>query len=187
MAKTFWAEISFLSPSESLLFTNQAFFLEFCPVSFHLGFLIHFGESRFEVCLNICPYAVCSTIYQVCRPNYALSCISYPLLKIFIFKVEAKVTFFFSGSLLFQRAQKWFVCFRGSGDHLVMTDLLVKWTSYKALRLQLKLPPNRTLNVRDNVFWQIKPIQFNIVTFPNMRAFPHIPEEKKMGYPNLEN
>lgn len=95
MAKTFWAENSFLSPSESLFFTNQAFFFEFCPVSFHLGFLIHFGESRFEVCLNICPDAVCSTIYQVWRPNYAPSCISYPLLKIFIFKVEAKVTFVF--------------------------------------------------------------------------------------------
>lgn len=32
-----------------------------------------------------------------------------------------------------------------------MTDLLVKWTLYKALRLQLKLLPNRTLNVQDNV------------------------------------
>lgn len=70
---TEFIENSFLSPSESLFFTNQAFFLEFCPVSFHLDFLIHFGESRFEVYLNICPYAVCSTIYQVWRPNYAPS------------------------------------------------------------------------------------------------------------------
>lgn len=82
-------------PLQSLFFTNQALILEFCPVSFHLDFLIHFGDSRFEVYLNICPYAVCLTIYQVWRPNYAPSCISYPLLKIFIFKVEAKVTFAF--------------------------------------------------------------------------------------------
>lgn len=71
--------------------------------------------------------------------------------KNFYFQGWSKSDFCFPGSLLFQRAQKWFVCFRGSGDHLVMTDLLVKWTSYKALRLQLKLPANRTLNVRDNV------------------------------------
>lgn len=58
-------------PHSDLFFTNQAFFLEFCPVSFLIGFLIHFGESRFEVGLNICPHAVCSTIYQVWRPNHA--------------------------------------------------------------------------------------------------------------------
>lgn len=149
MAKTFWAENSFLSPSESLFFTNQAF-LEFCPVSFHFGFLIHFGESRFEVCLNICPDAVCSTISgvetQLCLLLHLIS-----TSKNFYFQGWSKSDFRFPGSLLFQRTQKWFVCFRGNGDHLVMTDLLVKWTSYKALRLQLELPPNRTLNVQDNV------------------------------------
>lgn len=168
-----------LSSSESLFPRNPAFFFELCPKSFHLGLLIHFWCVRGWGFVNICPYAVCSTMYQVWRPSYASSCVSYPLIKIFIFKVEAKVTFVFLEVS----------CFKGLKSDLFIseeTETTWWWQIYwlsghhtKALSLQLKLPSNHTLNVQDNVCFGKSNTFSSIWSLSECAFFPTYLEKRK--------